>query len=108
MLLQYTRPPRHINEWTVYLTEAPTDMAICCIVTCLQYIKEWMVSLTEAEPPANIAFWNMETHTSPHHIKEWTVSLTEAEVPVDITICVIAIYKTPSPHQGMDGFSNRS
>ena len=58
-----------------------------------------MVSLTDAEAPANIAFWNMETHKSPHHINEWMASVTEVEAPADIAICVIAIYKTPSPHQ---------
>ena len=57
-----------------------------------------MVSLTEAEPPANIAFWNMETHTSPHHIKEWTVSLTEAEAPADLSLCGIDIH-APQTHQ---------
>ena len=82
----------------VYLTEAPTDMAICGIVTCLQYIKEWMASLTEAEAPANIAFWNMETYKSPHLIKEWMVSLTEAEVPADISLCGIDIH-APQTHQ---------
>ena len=50
------------------------------------HIKEWTVSLTEAETPADIALWVIDTYKPLHHIKEFTVSLTEAESPADIVL----------------------
>ena len=105
-------PPRHIKEWTVSLTEpeAPADITQLCVIITYKpprHMKEWMVSLTETEVPAKIAFWNTETCKSPHHINEWMASLTEAEAPADIALNNGDI-QAPSPHQGMDGFSNRS
>ena len=76
-------------------------------IQATHHIKYWMVSLTEAEAPADITLLIMETYKPPHHIKEWMVSLTEAEAPADIALNNGDI-QAPSPHQGMDGFSNRS